>query len=595
MDAFLRLLRYATPHRAVIAGAAVAMVVYGAANAALAYLIKPIIDEVLIKQGDLFAIAVAILAVYLIKGVGSYFSSYLMEGLGHRVVMVVRNQLFRHMLDQSAAFFSRRATGQLLSRINNDVGLIQRAVSETIGDLARESLVLLGSMMLLFYYDAKLALLCMTAAPLVVYPLVRFGRKVRTVTRWSQEAQEHMSHVAAEAFTGHRIVKAFGAEGREATKFERVSWTLFRTNLKVTRVLALLPPLMEFLGGVAIAGALWYGSREIANHRLTAGEFTSFLAALLFMYAPIKKLSRVNANLQQAAAASERIFEILDVHTEVLERPGASPLPPFTQQIEFKDVMFGYDDAHGRSTLRGVSFTVRAGQMIAIVGRSGAGKTTLVNLLPRFYDVTSGAILIDGRDIRDVTLASLRAQIGIVTQETVLFDDTIASNIAYGMPGATAEQIEAAARAAYAHDFIAASPDGYKTTIGERGQRLSGGQRQRLAIARALLKNSPILILDEATSALDSESERLVQQALATLMMNRTSFVIAHRLSTVRRADSIIVLERGRIVEIGRHDELVARPNGVYAQLHQMQLLESKHDSRQLKAYQAAQKAETSR
>jgi subfamily B ATP-binding cassette protein MsbA len=340
---------------------------------------------------------------------------------------------------------------------------------------------------------------------------------------------------------------------------------------------------MEFLGGIAIAGALWYGSREIANNRLTAGEFTSFLAALLFMYSPIKKLSRVNANLQQAAAASERIFEVLDLHTEVLERDGAMQLPPFAQQIEFKDVTFSYEDGHGRNTLRGVTFTVRAGQMIAIVGRSGAGKTTLVNLLPRFYDVTGGAILIDGRDIRDVTLASLRAQIGIVTQETVLFDDTIAANIAYSTPGASTAQIEAAARAANAHDFISALPEGYRTTIGERGQRLSGGQRQRLAIARALLKNSPVLILDEATAALDNEAEKLVQDALATLMMNRTSIVIAHRLSTIRRADAIIVLDRGRVAEVGRHDDLVAIPNGVYARLHQMQRLESKHDSRELK------------
>ena len=593
MSPFLRLLRYATPHKTVMAGAAVAMVVYGASSAALAYLIKPIIDDVLTTRGKLASITTALLIVYLLKGLGSYFSSYLMEGLGHRVVMVVRNQLFRHMLDQSAAFFARRTAGQLLSRINNDVGLVQRAVSETIGDLARESLTLVGSAALLFYYDAKLALVCMTAAPLVVYPIVRLGKRVRQVSRWSQEAQEYMSHVAGEAFTGHRIVKAFGAEGREATKFERASSTLFRTNLKVTRVLAILPPLMEFLGGVAIAGALWYGSREIAQGRLTAGEFTSFVAALLLMYGPIKKLSRVNANLQQAMSASDRIFELLDTHTEVTERPGAVPLPPFTGAIEFSDVSFGYEDGVGRSTLRGVSFSVRAGQMVAIVGRSGAGKTTLVNLLPRFYDVTTGAITIDGRDLRDVTLASLRAQIGMVTQETVLFDDTIAANIAYGTPGAPMAAIEAAARAANAHDFIAAQPHGYKTTIGERGQRLSGGQRQRLAIARALLKNSPLLILDEATSALDSESERLVQQALATLMMNRTSFVIAHRLSTVQKADAIIVLERGLVVEMGKHDELSQRPNGVYARLHQMQLLETRPDAKELKAETRRLKAES--
>jgi subfamily B ATP-binding cassette protein MsbA len=588
MEQFLRLLRYATPHRAVIGGAVVAMIVYGGASAALAYLIKPIIDDVLTSRGDLAMVTISILVIYLLKGVGGYFSSYLMEGLGHRVVMVVRNQLFGHMLDQSAAFFARRTTGQLLSRINNDVGLVQRAVAETIGDLARESLVLLGCALLLFYYDAKLALLCMTAAPLVVYPLVRFGKRVRTVTRRSQEANEHLSHVAAEAFTGHRIVKAFGAERREAAKFDRASMSLFKTNLKVTRVLALLPPLMEFLGGVAIVGALWYGSNAIAAGQLTPGEFTSFVAALLLMYGPIKKLSRVNANLQQAIAASERIFELLDTHTEVRERPGAAALPPFTAQIEFRDVSFAYEDGHGRSTLRGVSFTVRAGQMVAIVGRSGAGKTTLVNLLPRFYDVTGGSIQIDGCDIREVTLASLRAQIGIVTQEIVLFDDTIAGNIAYGTPGATTERIEAAARAANAHDFIASLPEGYQTTIGERGQRLSGGQRQRLAIARALLKNSPLLILDEATSALDNESERLVQEALATLMMNRTSFVIAHRLSTVRRADAIIVLERGRVVEVGRHDELINRPNGSYARLHQLQLLESKTDPDDVAAFAKA-------
>jgi subfamily B ATP-binding cassette protein MsbA len=538
------------------------------------------IDQVLAGSMAFGLFASIILGGYVVKGFGAYFSTYLMTDVGQRVVRDIRNQLFRHTLDQSAGFFSRRSTGQLLSRITNDVNQIQQAVSETIGDLIREGLTAVGWMIAMFYFDWKLALVAMTGAPLVVYPLVRLGQRVRRSTRRSQEQLEHLSHLTAEAFTGHRIVKAFAAERHEAERFAGASDRLYRTNLKVTSTLSLLPPIMEFLGGLAIVALLWYGQRRIGTTAMTPGSFLAFIFAAFMLYTPIKRLSRVNANLQQSIAAATRIFEVLDTHSEVLERPGARPLAPVTRSIEFKDVSFAYDDGAGKTVLKNVSFGARAGQVIALVGLSGAGKTTLVNLLPRFYDVTGGAILIDGVDIRDVTLASLRKQIGIVTQETVLFDDTIANNIAYGLPGTSRAAIEEAARAAHADEFIQSLPDKYDARIGERGQRLSGGQRQRLAIARALLKNSPILILDEATSALDAESEQLVQDALATLMLNRTAFVIAHRLSTVRRADKIVVLERGRVAEIGTHDQLLGTPDSVYAKLYARQAFVAPEEAR---------------
>ena len=575
MSVLLRLLRYARPYRGRIAWAILATLVYAAASGALAALIKPILDRALPRQIHVALIAWEIIGFYLLKGLGAYFSDYLMSDVGQRVVRDLRNSLHEHMVRQSAAFFARRTTGQLLSRLTNDVAQVQHVVAETVGDLLQEGLSVVFFAGLLFYYDAKLALVCLTGAPIIIYPLAKLGRRLRRTTRRSQEALEHLSHVAGESFTGHRIVKAFGAEGREAQKFGDASQQLYRTNTRVTRVVALLPPIMELLGAFAIAGALVYGSQQIAAGRLTTGEFFGFVATLFLMYGPIKKLSRVNANIQQAIAAAERIFEVLDRHTEVVERAGAATMAPFRHVIEFRDVAFAYDDVQARAILRGVTFTVQAGQVVALVGRSGAGKTTLVNLIPRFYDVTGGAILIDGVDVRDVTLASLRAQIGIVTQETILFDDTVSANIAYGRPSATREEIEQAARAAHAHEFITALARGYDSTIGERGQRLSGGQRQRLAIARALLKDSPLLVLDEATSSLDTESEMLVQGALANLMKNRTSFVIAHRLSTIRRADAIIVMDRGRVVEVGRHDELLAR-GSLYARLYELQLLEGR-------------------
>jgi len=591
---FARLLEYARPYRGRFAAALTAMLFYAAASAGLVVLIRPLMDHVLPREIDVGpwgvpiefrTWAMAVLSIYLLKGLGAYFSAFLMTDIGQRVVRDLRNQLFRHILAQSAGFFGRRTTGQLMSRITNDVHQVQQAVSETAGDLLREGLSLVGLAAVLFYFDYKLALVVVTGAPVAVYPLVRLGQRIRRTTRRSQEEIEHLSHVTAEAFTGHRIVKAFGAESQEAGRFRRAAERLYRTNLKVTSTVAVLPPLMEFLGGIGLVALIWYGSREIGAGRLTEGDFMVFVVAALLMYGPVKRLSRVNTNLQQAMAASERIFEILDTHSEVHEREGARPLGRLRESIEFDSVSFTYEDGSGRSVLRDVTFTVRAGEVIAIVGLSGAGKTTLVNLLPRFYDVASGAIRIDGLDVRDATLRSLRSNIGIVTQETVLFDDTIANNIAYGSAGARQEDIEDAARAAHAHEFVSALPDGYDTRIGERGQRLSGGQRQRLAIARALLKNSPILILDEATSSLDAESERLVQEALANLMRNRTAFIIAHRLSTVRRADRIIALEHGRVAEIGRHEELLARPDGVYAKLYALQLFE-KEDAQEVAADQ---------
>jgi subfamily B ATP-binding cassette protein MsbA len=576
----LRLFRYSRAYRGRFAVAVAAMLAYGAASAALAYLIKPIFDDVLGRQEAVTWVAWAIVVAYLVKGLGSYVSSYLMADVGQRVVLDVRTDLFRSTIHQSTAFFKSKSTGQLLSRLANDVGQVQQVVSDTLADLMRESLAVVGFAGVLFYLDARLALVCLTGAPVILYPLVRLGKRLRATTRLSQEHQEVMSHVATEAFTSHRIVKAFGAEERETRRFSAAAHALYRANLKVTAAVSMMPPVMELLGGGAAATALWYGSREIAAGRMTQGDFTAFVAALFLMYGPLKKLSRVNASIQQAMAASQRIFELMDLRTEVPELPGAPPLQSVAGTIEFCDVTFEYDDAPGRDALRGVSFTVPAGQSVAIVGRSGAGKTSLVNLVPRFYDVKRGAILIDGVDIRHVALASLRDHISMVTQEVVLFDDTVANNIAYGHPKATRQEIEHAASAARAHGFITAMPRGYDTVIGERGQRLSGGQRQRLAIARAILSDAPILILDEATSSLDAESEQMVQDALANLMRGRTSFVIAHRLSTVQRADLIVVLERGRVVEMGRHEDLLARADGTYAALHAMQFADAPRRSR---------------
>ena len=546
------------------------MLGYGAASAGLAYLIKPVFDDVLIQHVNLGLVGSLIVVLYAVKGLFSYFATYLMSWVGQRAVMDLRNRLYQHVIRQSVGFFKRKSTGTLISHITNDVEKIQQAVSEALGDLLMQSFALVGYGALLFYYDFWLAVVCLVTAPLAVYPLVTLGRKLRRITDTGLERWRDISNILHEAISGSRIVKAFRMEGFETERFETATNRLFRSNMRITRVISIMPPIMELVGGIGLAAAIWYGSRSIAQGQMTTGEFTSFMAALFMMYTPVKKLSRVNATFQQALSAASRIFAVLDTEQEIQEAPDAVDIAPLAQRIEFREVQFAYDDGEGPA-LEKVSLIIEAGQVVALVGMSGAGKSTLASLVPRFYDPTGGAVLFDGVDIRKATLSSLRGQIGLVTQEVILFNDTVRNNIAYGLKTIADAEIRKAAAAANALEFIEALPRGFDTVVGEKGSRLSGGQRQRLAIARAILKNPPILVLDEATSSLDAESEALVQQALENLMVNRTTIVIAHRLSTVRRADQIVVIEDGRVQEVGRHDELIRRSTSLYRRLYQLQ------------------------
>jgi subfamily B ATP-binding cassette protein MsbA len=577
------------------------MAVVGASEAVTALLIKPIFDRVLAPDTEVSRIllfqlpftnhyvylqdflplrihnvwtvvAVAIITVALAKGLSEFLATYFINFIGHSVVRDLRNLLYTKIIEQSISFFAKNPTGRLMSTITSDIERIQTAVSQTAADMLKQSFTLVGLLGVIFYMDWKLALVSMILIPLVVFPSANIGRYIRISSRSSQDKMAELNNVLQETFTGIRIVKAFAMESFEVAKFKTATRRLLGASLRWVRAQAVSSPLMEVLGAITIAGLLLYERNEILHHAQTAGGFVAFLYALLKSYEPVKRLTGVSNAYQQALGASEQVFHYLDSKPEMTDKPGALELPPFEREIVFENVDFDYED--GVPLLRGIDLRIDRGEVVAIVGSSGAGKTTLASLIPRFFDVTRGRILVDGQDVRDVKLNSLRAQIGIVTQETILFNDTAYNNICYGSRWPTEAQVREAARVALAEDFILEMPKGYQTIIGERGQRLSGGQRQRIAIARALLKNPPILILDEATSELDTESELLVQRALANLMAGRTVVVIAHRLSTVRRAERIVVIDRGAICEVGSHEDLINR-GGIYQRLHELQFVDA--------------------
>ena len=517
-------------------------------------------------------VAYALVASTVLKGIFDYAGTYLVNHAGFAMITNLRNDLYNSVLRRSAAFFQKHATGTLISTIINDIERVQFAMSSVLAEFLQQSFTFLFTAGLVVVLGRKLAWVLLLFVPVIVFSAVRIGRRVRSTTRTGQDQLADVQNILHETITGNRIVKAFGMESWEVGRFRKAAQRLFHANLRSVAAAAISSPLMDVLGSVAIALLLLLGREQIAHRELDLSAFVTFVAAVLSMYNPARKFAVFNNSFQQALGASSQLFKFMDTEDVVTEKPGAKRLPRFAQSIKFDGVSFAYDgDGEvAREILHGIELEVKRGEVVAVVGSSGAGKSTLVHLIPRFFDVSSGKLLIDGHDVRDVTLASLRSQVGIVTQETVLFNDTVRNNIAYGQPHVPQKDVEAAARAALAHDFILALPSGYDTVIGERGVRLSGGERQRLAIARALLKNAPVLILDEATSALDSESEALVQSALHNLMTGRTVLVIAHRLSTVRRADRIVVIENGTIADIGAHEQLMQKL-GTYRRLYELQ------------------------
>jgi ATP-binding cassette, subfamily B, bacterial MsbA len=518
-------------------------------------------------------VAYALVVSTLIKGVFDYAGTYLVSHAGYGMITNLRNDLYNSILRRSSAFFQRHATGALISTIVNDIERVQFAMSSVLSEFLQQLFSFIFIAAAVAALGREMAWVLLLFVPFIIWSAIRIGRNVRRTTRRGQDQLADVQNILHETITGNRIVKAFGMESWEMARFREAANRLFRANLRSVAAYAISSPLMDVFGAIAIAMLLLLGRGKIAHSQFTLGDFVTFVAAVLALYNPVRKLAIFNNNFQQALGASSEIFKFMDVKDDVRERPRPLRLPAFSKSVKFDHVNFAYPTDTGEESqpvLHDINLEVGRGEVVAIVGSSGSGKSTLVHLIPRFFDVTQGCLLIDGYDVREVTLASLREQIGIVTQETVLFNDTVRNNIAYGQPHVPMKEVEAAARAALAHDFIQGLPAGYDEVIGEKGVRLSGGERQRIAIARALLKNAPILILDEATSALDSESEALVQSALQNLMSGRTVFVIAHRLSTVRRADRIVVIENGAIADIGAHEDLMSRL-GTYRRLYELQ------------------------
>ncbi len=566
----IRLFGYIKEHWILLAVAIICMIVVAASTAATAFLVKPVLDEIFMEKNEqmLAFMPLLVLVIYVLRGFAMYGQEYIMHFVGERIIKKFRNELYAKMSDLSLSFFYRHTTGVLMSRITNDVNIIKEMVSKAVTNAIGDVFAIFGLIFVIFYRDWKLAIIAMIVLPVAFYPIYAFGRRVRRFSSKSQESMAGLNAFLHETFWGNKIVKAFGMEDLEKRRFLDKNEKVFRFEVKMFKAKALSSPVMEMLGGIGVALIIWYGGAAVIRGDATPGNFFSFMTAVMLLYGPVKKLSRLNNTVQQGLAAVDRVFDILDLETDIREPLHPTPLSPPPHRIKFENVSFHYDAEE--PVLDGINLDVAPGERLGIVGTSGGGKTSLVNLIPRFYDVTGGSIRIDGIDIRDVSIRELRKRIAIVTQEPILFNDSIRNNIAYGNAEAGDAEIFRAAEAAYIHDFISTLPKGYDTTIGELGSRLSGGQKQRMCIARALLKDAPILILDEATSALDTESEDLVQKALLNLMQDRTSFVIAHRLTTILDADRLIVLAGGRIIEEGNHGFLLSL-QGEYYRLYQRQ------------------------